>query len=102
MLFSQAKRRGSTITSSLVSIYSVYLTLQTSTLVADDINLTLRSGMENLQQVAKLVLAIVRLSFSTPVKLVLSSGTEINHKSVMTLHMETSIQNPPHNNRSWH
>lgn len=46
--------------------------------------LTLRSGMENLQQEARLVLAMVRLSFSTLVKLVLSRGTEINHKSVMT------------------
>lgn len=45
---------------------------------------TLSSGMENLQQEARLVLAMVRLSFSTLVKLVLSSGTEINHKSVMT------------------
>lgn len=49
--------------------------------------LTLRSGMENLQQEeARLVLAMVRLSFSTLVKLVLSSGTEISQKSVMTSH----------------
>lgn len=40
--------------------------------------------MENLQQEARLVLEMVRLSFSTLVKLVLSSGIEINHKSVMT------------------
>lgn len=49
--------------------------------------LTLRSGMENLQhEEARLVLAMVRLSFSTLVKLVLSSGTEISQKSVMTPH----------------
>lgn len=46
-------------------------------------SLTLRSGMENLQQEARLVLPMVRLSLSTLVKLVLSRGTEINHKSVM-------------------
>lgn len=47
--------------------------------------LTLRSGMENFQQEAKWCLVMVRFSFSTLVKLVLSSGTEINQKSAMTL-----------------
>lgn len=58
--------------------------------------------MENLQQEARLVLVMVRLSFSTLVKLVLSRGTEINQKSVMTpgashgdLQLKSSPQEQP-------
>lgn len=47
------------------------------------LTLTFRSGMENLQHEPRWVLVMVRFSFSTLVKLVLSSGTEINQKSVM-------------------
>lgn len=69
MLFSHVKRHSS-ISDPYVYIFSQVLTLS--------------SGMWNLQQEARLVLAMVRLSFSTLVKLVLSRGTEIKHKSVMT------------------
>lgn len=58
-------------------------------------SLTLRSGMENFQHEAIWVLLMVRLSFSTLVRLVLSSGTEINQKSVMTpyaSHRDLQIQ----------
>lgn len=48
------------------------------------LKLTFRSGMENMKHEARLVLSMVCLSFSTLVMLVLSSGTEINHRSVMT------------------
>lgn len=70
-------------------------------------SLTLSSGMENLQQVASLALAMVRLSFSTLVELVLSSGTEINHKSVMTpstshRDLQQKKKSPSYRNRLWH
>lgn len=45
--------------------------------------LTLRSGMGNMKYEARLVLAMVCFSFSTLVILVLSRGTEINHRSAI-------------------
>lgn len=46
--------------------------------------LTFNSGMENLKLVASLVLATECLSFSRDCELVLSRGTDINQKSVIT------------------
>lgn len=68
-------------------------------------SLTLRSGMENLQQEARLVLAMMRLSFATLVKLVLSRGTEINHKSAMTpsaSHRDLQSKSSPQKQGVWH
>lgn len=65
-------------------------------------SLTFRSGMENFQHEAIWVLLMVRFSFSTLVRLVLSSGTEINQKSVMTpcaSHKRPSDINPSHKSR---
>lgn len=71
--------KGSSLSLTLQHYIYIFMLLPEQVL-----NLTLRSGMEKFQYEATWVLVMVCLSFSTLADVVLSKGTEINQRSVMT------------------